>query len=115
MIDIRICKSTVCLRVQVEVKGHAETAPRGEDLVCAAVSALVGGYAKEITDMEDKHLRERLVSVGEADGNAMIDVYCKDERSFKRVLYNLAPIIKGLEIVAKDHPEALRVSHLNED
>ena len=27
----------------IEVKGHANSAPHGEDLVCAAVSAILGG------------------------------------------------------------------------
>ena len=40
MIQVTFKKNSRGLITQFEVKGHASFAPRGEDIVCAAVSAL---------------------------------------------------------------------------
>ncbi len=115
MIDVRICKSTVSLRVQVESRGHANTAPSGKDPVCAAVSSLLYGYAKEIKRISDRDLEGRYVSFGEEEGYAMIDVACKNERCYRRIMNHLAPIEWSLEKICQTNPDALKVSHIKED
>lgn len=115
MIDIRICKSTVSLRVQVEGKGHAGVAQAGKDPVCAAVSALLYGYAKEIERISERDLEGRHVSYGESDGRAMIDVACKNERCYRRVMNSLGPIEWSLQKICRTNPEAVKVSYVQED
>ena len=115
MIDIRICKSTVSLRVQVESKGHAGVATAGNDPVCAAVSSLLYGYAKEIERISERDLEGRSVSYGEANGYAMIDVACKNERCYRRVMNSLGPVEWSLQKLCQTNPEAVKVSYINED
>ena len=45
--DVRSDKIT-----QIEVKGHANSAPYGKDLVCAAISAILTGGMNTLNDKE---------------------------------------------------------------
>ena len=44
MIKIHADKKSLCIRIT----GHAGYAPKGQDIVCAAVSALVYAYVEEL-------------------------------------------------------------------
>lgn len=88
--------------------GHAETAPAGQDTVCAAVSALIYGFAAEIGNhLNGERFYKRAVEVGGEKGGADIEAVCTDERTYRRVLYNLAPVERGLEVLAQKYPEAV--------
>ncbi|MCF0107713.1 MAG: ribosomal-processing cysteine protease Prp [Bacilli bacterium] len=54
MIKILIRNEENCFK-SLEVKGHANSAPHGEDLVCAAVSAVITGGFNAIKDIENFH------------------------------------------------------------
>ena len=41
----------------LEVKGHANSAPHGEDLVCAGVSAILGGGFNNLKNHKDYELK----------------------------------------------------------
>ena len=41
----------------LEVKGHANSAPHGEDLVCAAVSAILGGGFNNLKNYQDYEIK----------------------------------------------------------
>jgi len=43
MINVVILRNNLNQIISIEVKGHADSAPYGQDLVCAAVSAVVIG------------------------------------------------------------------------
>jgi uncharacterized protein YsxB (DUF464 family) len=50
MIKVLITHKTDGSFVSLEAKGHANSAPKGEDLVCAAVSGIVLGGLNSPTD-----------------------------------------------------------------
>ena len=41
----------------IEVKGHANSAPHGEDIVCAGVSAILGGGFNNLKNYKDYELK----------------------------------------------------------
>ena len=41
----------------IEVKGHAHSAPHGEDLVCAGVSAILGGGFNNLKNHKDYEIK----------------------------------------------------------
>ena len=41
----------------LEVKGHANSAPHGEDLICAGVSAILGGGFNNLKNYKDYELK----------------------------------------------------------
>ena len=88
---------------RVTVKGHAEAAPKGEDLICSACSNLV-----HTLDANVNHL----VGIGAAgsqiidisDGNA--EISCKANHKYKAlVLTTFETVCVGFEILASKFPE----------
>ena len=41
----------------ISVKGHAESGPYGQDLICAAVSSIVFGLMNALDDLKDEDLK----------------------------------------------------------
>lgn len=112
MTGIHINKDPERLSVSVTAKGHAGIAPRGEDIICAAISTLIYGYGAEIATLDDRSIRERVVDMGkEKPADATVMVVCKNERTYKRVLCNLAPIEKALMALAEMYPHAVTLSN----
>lgn len=52
MIKIEIIGSNKSFK-SLEIKGHANSAPYGEDLICAAVSAVITGGLNSIKDINN--------------------------------------------------------------
>ena len=111
MIQIWIKKDPDSLQVTLRLSGHANTAPSGQDTVCAAVSALVYGYAKEISLLDKDKFSMRRVDVGDTPGEAIVDAICANERTFRRVLYNLAPLERSLEMIEETNREAVEIHY----
>lgn len=110
MIDIRIEKDDGTLRVRLLSEGHAGTGEAGQDLVCAAVSSLIYGYAKVIALVDEKHIQARQIRAGELPGEATVDVICGCERIYQRVLHHIAPVERSLELLAQEYPNAVRLT-----
>ena len=107
MIKILIRKNPDKLALHLVAYGHAGTAPSGQDTVCAAVSALIYGFGAEVANIGQDGLQSRIVDIGDTPGKAVIEVNCINERMYKRLLYNLAPVERGLKILAQNNPEAV--------
>ena len=85
--------------VSLEAKGHANTAPYGADLVCAAVSAVIlGGF----NALENAKAYEAKASEGYASLQA------KEIPSEHDVIV-LSTIITQLTSLAESHPESVRL------
>lgn len=111
MIQIWIKKDPDSLHVTLRLSGHANTAPSGQDTVCAAVSALVYGYAKEISLLDSEKFTMRRVVVGDTPGEALVETVCANERTYRRVLYNLAPLERSLEMIEETNREAVQIHY----
>ena len=88
-------------RHHIRIEGHAGAAPKGEDLVCAGVSAL--GFALLLA-VEDEVYRAEIET--DAD-SATIDVRCFPRGVWVAMDCDLImqTIAGGLEMIAKQHPE----------
>ena len=105
MIDVFIAKQPKDRCVIVKVEGHAHTAPVGQDTVCAAVSILVYGCFTEISELDEARFHERMVFIGdEKTGDAYLYLRCKESRTYDRVLYNIAPMERAIEMLAERYP-----------
>ena len=86
---------------RLTVQGHAQSAEKGKDLICAAVSILVFTLAQNIYELGDKgFLAEYVVRLDEGDA----ELACDGEyhRCYKLVFDT---ICTGLELLATDFPE----------
>jgi uncharacterized protein len=81
--------------VSLEMKGHANAAPKGEDLVCSAVSAIILGGLNSLTDGGDHY--ETSVEEGHVSLKALKPLADHDEIALKT-------IVTQLESVAVSYP-----------
>ena len=86
----------------VRVEGHAGSAPKGEDLVCAAVSALAWTLADAAQDYQAGVLINETA--------AIIDVRCwpnaRDEEKCEQMF---GVIMGGFRLLADKYPEFIKI------
>lgn len=100
MISATYNRRETCLTI----KGHAQSAPKGEDLICAAASILAYTAIAAVQDNDEKYLP----SITQHDGEMRIS--CNPSSSYitpcRRVLDT---IYTGYEILANEYPDHVRV------
>lgn len=90
---------------EITMSGHAGSAPYGQDLVCAASSALITSLAEFMARNEDK-LTEHIVNIDR--GEAYIKVSPVD--GFKDMCDGAFSVItSGFELLSNLHPEYILV------
>lgn len=89
---------------RVTVTGHAGAAPHGEDLVCAAVSALLCTLAETVRRLERNHQAERVV-IRLLPGDGAVSFVSEYECLANAVMDT---VCVGLECLAKQYPEYVR-------
>jgi uncharacterized protein YsxB (DUF464 family) len=86
----------------LEVKGHANSAPHGEDLVCAAVSAVVTGGANAIKNLND-------IEIKLDEGYALLKVKSSLSSHDEIVMET---IITGLKTIAEGNDKFIQIKNL---
>ena len=86
----------------LEVKGHANSAPHGEDLVCAAVSAILTGGANSLKDIKNFHIE---LQEGKALIKAIDTVSSHDE-------VVLETIITSLKTIEESYGQFIQIKNL---
>ena len=87
----------------VIVTGHANSAPVGHDLVCAAVSALVLTLAGNVAYMEAQEAVRNVITKLD-EGNA--EIQCTPYRRYKDSAEQIyRAICVGFELLATKYPE----------
>lgn len=88
---------------RVTVQGHAESAPKGEDLVCSAASILVHTLAANVAHMEEANIATQSM-VDIKDGFAKIS--CMPIRGFENTVSStFQSVCVGFEIMADKFPD----------
>lgn len=90
---------------RVTAKGHAGTAEKGQDLVCAAVSALMYTLAANVQNLSDTgKARNPVIRLDEGDAEVSISTragyIAMTEMIFRTVCI-------GFEILSKQYPDAI--------
>lgn len=87
--------------VSLEVRGHADSAPYGADLVCAAASAIVLGGLNALTDNDENYELHQ-------EKSGYIKLIChRAPSAHDRTV--LETIVRQIESLASSHPEAVRL------
>lgn len=95
---------------QLTIEGHADSAPKGEDLICAGVSALWHTLAANAMGWKDQgHLMD--LRVKEIEGYCQLS-YCPKSR-YANILGTITgSITVGLELLARNYPENIRFTRM---
>jgi len=87
---------------RLTVKGHAEFAPHGEDLVCSAVTILVHTLEANVEDMELKGFAVSECCVE----NGYAKIRCKPYQGYEDMAATkFSAVCVGFELLAEEFPE----------
>lgn len=95
---------------RLEVKGHAGAAPKGEDLICAGVTALVEGLNVALEELDTRGML--------AGGDARLEEGKAVFRAFGKEGYEMAvfgamlTVASGLRWMAENFPEFVEIKIL---
>ncbi len=87
--------------VSLEVKGHADSAPHGQDLVCAAVSAVLTGGLNNLKDVKAFDIK---LDEGDAHVKAIKELSSHDE-------IVLETIIVSLKTIQESYPQFITIKN----
>lgn len=97
--------------IHMKVKGHAETAPKGEDLVCAAATMLVYTVAQAVSFMYETGQLKEKPSIKIREGSAYVVAKPKED-FFAETIHTYWVAQCGAHVLARNHPEAVSLNHL---
>ena len=103
MIEVEVYRSATGLFQGFGVRGHADFAPPGEDIVCAAVSALTLAAAMGLVKVAGK-----AVAGEQKEGR----LECRlEEVGDEKSEMILATMLLGLEEIQRQYPQCVRISN----
>lgn len=83
----------------IEVKGHADFAPKGSDIVCAAVSSLVTTTLNNLDGFTKSEIKVK-------NGEVTIDIKHKVSKDDQ---IRLDMLMSGLKLIAKKYPKHVKI------
>ena len=97
---INVCVNSTDSTFEIKVEGHAQAAPKGEDLICAAATILVR-TASAILQESSKDITEIDIS----DGKARIKLTEYDPVA----VVEMSVIVKGFVLLMQEYPEYITI------
>ena len=98
--------------LSVTVKGHAGSAPRGEDLVCAGATMLAYTLAQNVRDKRRALKGRPKIQLNEGD----IIIRCRPkDRYFDRIKATFEDICTGYRLMAHNFPDCIQYQHESVD
>ena len=111
MVKITIRRDERAQHIFVEANGHAGGAPAGQNLICAAVSALLYGFALEVASIPPhRFVAGGRVDFGTLSGHCLMDLTCRDRRTYRRLSAALSPVERTLIKFSEEWPQDVTVS-----
>ena len=97
--------------IHMKVKGHANAAPKGEDLVCSAATMLVYTVAQAMTFMYEQGQLEEKPHIKIREGKAVVIARPKEDY-FAEALHTFWVAQCGGHVLAKNYPDYVSLNHL---
>ena len=97
--------------IHMKVKGHAGTAPKGADLVCASATMLVYTVAQAMMFMYEQGQLEEKPHIKIREGKAIVVAKPKEDY-YAEVLHTFWVAQCGAHTLASNYPEAVSLNHL---
>lgn len=112
MIKVIIFNNPIDLKIGYEISGHADYAPHGDDIVCAAVSIL--GYTALNSLLEVAGIDEKELSVEIDDEGYMqvlIDEKIIEAPGKKDIQVILSTFAIGIETIIESYPKYITIEY----
>ena len=96
-------------RLILDVDGHANSAPRGQDIVCAAESMLTQALLQTLMDMKSEQKTE-LSWTGNPEIGFMVLKAVPAEEHRREVAAAFRVTVTGLRMLAEEYPDYIRLT-----
>lgn len=102
MIQVKIHKVSQAIR-KIAITGHAQSGPKGYDLVCAAVSSIATGALNALVELQNDNVK---LIYRDAD-DALIEINVLESNQELNTLLRF--MIYQLKTVEDSHPKNIRI------
>ena len=111
MIEVRLSGSERTKRVRISVKGHAQTAERGADLVCAAASMVAMTIAQHVQDLNlVPGFFAKTPRVSVASGDMLAECVCADDKAYGLLRHDLIVLTRGFYLLETNYKGRVKVA-----
>lgn len=97
--------------IHMTIKGHADTAPKGEDMVCAAATMLAYTVAQAVKFMYESDKLKTKPKIQFKDGEAVVIATPKED-AYAEVLLTFWVAQCGIHVLVHNYPTNVKLEHL---
>lgn len=97
--------------IHMTLKGHAEVAPKGEDLVCAAATMLAYTVAQAVQFMFEQGQLQKKPKIHIKYGEATI-IATPTEEGYASALHTFWVAQCGIHVLQRNYPDNVKLEHL---
>jgi uncharacterized protein YsxB (DUF464 family) len=93
------------------IKGHAQAAPKGEDLICASATMLAYTVAQAVQFMHEQGKLKKKPKLHIKNGEATI-IATPTEEAYAEALHTFWVAQCGIHTLAHNYPQHVKLEHL---
>ena len=97
--------------IHMTIKGHAQAAPKGEDLICSAATMLAYTVAQAVQFMYETEKLKKKPKIRIRDGEAVV-IATPTEDGYAEVLHTFWVAQCGAHVLAHNYPQHVKLEHL---
>lgn len=111
MIDCRFYIKRDNGSIHMTIRGHAKTAPSGQDLVCASATMLAYTVAQAVQFMFEQGKLKRKPKIDIKEGDATVIATPMDDE-YAEALHTFYVAQCGAHVLAHNYPQHVKLEHL---
>ena len=97
--------------IHMTLKGHADAAPKGEDLVCSAATMMAYTVAQAVQFMQEQGKLKRKPKIRIRNGEAAI-IATPTQEAYAEALHTFWVAQCGIHVLAHNYPGNVKLEHL---
>lgn len=97
--------------IHMTMKGHAQNAPYGEDLVCAAATMMAYTVAQAVQFMNEQGKLKKKPKISIKEGDVSI-VATPNDDDYAETLHTFWVAQCGIHVLAHNYPQNVKLEHL---
>ena len=97
--------------IHMTLKGHSESAPKGEDLICSAATMLAYTVGQAVQFMYEQDKLKKKPKIQIKDGEATIIATPTDD-AYAETLHTFWVAQCGAHVLAHNYPQNVKLEHL---
>ena len=111
MIIARFYQKPSAGSIHMTIKGHANAAPKGEDLICASATMLAYTVAQAVQFLYENDKLKKKPKIKIKDGEATIIATPRSD-AYAETLHTFWVAQCGVHVLAHNYPQNVKLEHL---